>query len=427
VEFFAGRLRVEVGAAFALAEDFLPVRAFLILWMDFISATIDVKRPVASHELGHGPVSVIDERSFEVDLHPFVGVVNDGLHGVRCFPKARAKKVVTDRGRRGWLGKIEIPMNDVHPMDHQVGEDSAAEIPEPAPFDHAVGIERLVGRVAEKPLPINECGVDFDVAGASWLVSIPREMDFSNRAKLSRTKDLPSLLQVWHTSLLHADLNDDAALFLRLKDRVSLGKVVREGFLHVDVFAGSAGINRDRHMMMIGSRDQDSVDIGSLEKFSMIGRDKGAGAGHLCRGKTIGFEDIADGRDLDAGHLFQFVDQGSASAAVSDDAEANCLVGDISERCSISTGPPSAAGQCCLDERSPIHVAVLFPGSDSERNAKTVMFTRRSSLQVFLSQFHPFLSERRRWVEQAPMFEIEAGFIESLLGSGFRNESPQWI
>jgi len=52
------------------------------------------------------------------------------------------------------------PMRHVHPVQEQIGERAAAEIPKPAPVAVTLGVERLIGRGAQEHLPIEFRGVD---------------------------------------------------------------------------------------------------------------------------------------------------------------------------------------------------------------------------------------------------------------------------
>ena len=56
--------------------------------------------------------------------------------------------------------EVQKPVRDVDLVDHQVGENAAAEIPEPAPIAKAVFVERLIGARAQKLLPIDRLGID---------------------------------------------------------------------------------------------------------------------------------------------------------------------------------------------------------------------------------------------------------------------------
>ena len=66
---------------------------------------------------------------------------------------------------------VQKPVGDVDPVDHQVGEEAAAEIPEPAPVAEAVLVERLVGGVAEEVLPGDLAGIDADATRAEIVSS----------------------------------------------------------------------------------------------------------------------------------------------------------------------------------------------------------------------------------------------------------------
>ena len=73
-------------------------------------------------------------------------------------------------------------------VDHQVGEDAAAEIPEPAPVAKAILVERLLAGAAEEPLPVDRRGIDVVlVAGPARRVAVPGEVHLVDLAELAAT------------------------------------------------------------------------------------------------------------------------------------------------------------------------------------------------------------------------------------------------
>src|SRR5205085_11620255 len=100
--------------------------------MNLIATAIEVKRTFRSHELQHRAVAGIAEGPLEVNLH-VVWIEKERLHRVGRLPNAFARVVVADGCRLERMIEVEEPVGDVDEVNHQIGQDAAAEIPEPAP------------------------------------------------------------------------------------------------------------------------------------------------------------------------------------------------------------------------------------------------------------------------------------------------------
>ncbi len=105
--------------------------------------------------------------------------------------------MVADAGRGRRMVEVEIPVDHVDPVDHQVGEDAAAKIPEPAPVAEAVLVERLVrarcpGTASNRP-SWDRCSDS--AAAAAVGVAVPGEMHLVNLAELAGLDDLVRLLR----------------------------------------------------------------------------------------------------------------------------------------------------------------------------------------------------------------------------------------
>ena len=122
--------------------------------------------------------------------------------------------------------EVEEPVGDVDEVDHQVGEDAAAEIPEPAPVAEAVLVERLLagrcrGTPSSRPSSGSMLGgalrtrsvLRFQVRWTLWTLPMPARLD-----------ELARLLNVRHAALLRADLHDPLVLVLGVDDRLALGR-----------------------------------------------------------------------------------------------------------------------------------------------------------------------------------------------------------
>src|SRR5262245_46960278 len=98
-------------------------------------------------------------------------------------------------------------MDDVDIVDHEVGEDAAAEIPKPAPITEAVFVEGLVGSAAEEGFPLDAAGIDIQQHSAHAVrIAVPGQVDLEDLAEPARANDVAALFELRHASLLHADL-----------------------------------------------------------------------------------------------------------------------------------------------------------------------------------------------------------------------------
>ena len=178
---------------------------------------------------------------------------------------------------------VEEPVGDVDPVDHQVGEHAAAEVPEPAPVAEAILVERLVGSVAEEVFPGDLPGIDAQRPALKpcRAASVPAQVDLENLADPAALDQLARLLDVGHAPLLHADLHDLPVPILGLDDRRAFGEIVGQRFLDVDVLAGVAGIDRHRHVPVVGAADQDGVDVLAVEDLAIVLGGEGLGIGEL--------------------------------------------------------------------------------------------------------------------------------------------------
>ncbi len=110
-------------------------------------------------------------------------------------------------------------MGDIDVMHHQVGEDPAAKIPEPAPIAETVFVERLIGSGPQKSLPIDRLGIDAVIP--LWPpigIAIPGEMHFADFAERSAAENVVGFEKLRHAPLLHPDLNHQIGTFSLRRD-----------------------------------------------------------------------------------------------------------------------------------------------------------------------------------------------------------------
>src|SRR5207237_153662 len=102
--------------------------------------------------------------------------------------------------------EIQNPMSDVDPVDHEVGEDAVAEIPEPAPVAELVVVERLLWGVAEEALPVEAFDIDVLRSAADAVaVAVPGEVNLVDRAEPAGGDQFLGADDVRHATLLGAD------------------------------------------------------------------------------------------------------------------------------------------------------------------------------------------------------------------------------
>ena len=195
-------------------------------------------------------------------------------------------------------------MGDIEQMHHQVGQDAAAKIPEPAPIAKAILIERLLRRIAEKSLPIDRLADRCpSLRIMPRLIAVPGQMHLVNLAELAATDDLSRLLKLRHAALLHADLHDAAVLVLRVDDGRPFGQVVRERLFDIHVLAGGAGVDRHRHVPMVGRGDQHGVDVLAVQQLAIVLGGERRRSASFLPGRQVLVPHVADGGDPHARHL----------------------------------------------------------------------------------------------------------------------------
>ncbi len=102
------------------------------------------------------------------------------------------------------------------------------------------------------------------------LIAVPGQVHLVDLAELAATNDLAPLLKLRHAALLHPHLHDALVLVLRFDDGSPFGQIVREGLLDVNVLAGGTGIDRDRHVPMIGRCYQNGVNVLPIQQRAVV-------------------------------------------------------------------------------------------------------------------------------------------------------------
>ena len=128
------------------------------------------------------------------------------------------------------------------------------------------------------------------------------------------------------TALLHAALEDLLAAADGFGENCAFFERVRDGLFEVDVFAAGDGVGGDAHVPMIGSRDDDGVEL-LVEDFFVIDVRCGARTGGaLFDGFAARSVDVADSDDLIAADAVGGVEEIAHPAAGADDADAKRVV-----------------------------------------------------------------------------------------------------
>ncbi len=222
---------------------------------------------------------------------------------------------------------LHRPVHDVDPVGEKIGHRAATEIPELTPDEKFVFAEGLIGCVAEPLLPVERAGVD-DLARAMRLVVLPPVgADLGDAAEAAALDEIDGVAEMAPTALLHAALEDLLAGADGFGEDGAFFERVGDGLFEVDVFAGGDGVGGDANVPMIGSRDEDGVEL-LIEDFFVI--DVSAGirsCGAIFDGVAARGVNVADGDDLVSADAIGGIEEVIHAAAGADDADAERVVG----------------------------------------------------------------------------------------------------
>ena len=156
-------------------------------------------------------------------------------------------------------------------------------------------------------------------------------------AQFAALDELRAFLEVRSGPLLCADLHDTVRLSHDLKRLHHRLEGVRERLLEVDVLTGIDGVDEHRTVPVIRRRDQHGVDIVSLEQLPVVlgRRDRSTGLGrrhNLHALVEVVFADVADRDELGVRLPQEQAHDVPATAAGSDEREANPVVGALRTR-----------------------------------------------------------------------------------------------
>jgi len=325
-------------------QDPLLLRWFAPLWGQLIPPAVDVDRTLGPHERDHRAQGGVRERPLEMSLH-VVRVFQDALDRVGSLPEILAGEVVADRCGLLRMFDLQDPMGHVDPVDHQVGEQPAAEVPEPAPVSEAILIERLRGSRPKEVLPGHLTGIDPQRRAVKprGAAAVPAQVDLENVTDPSALDQLARFLDVGHAPLLHADLYDLPVPILRRDDRRAFGRIMRQGFFDVDVLPRVAAVDRHRHVPVVGAADQDGVDVLAVENLAIMLGGESLRIRELLRCIEVGVINVADRGDPDPGNVCQRFHQGAAPPARAQAADVHGVIGREAQR-RFECGPRTERG-----------------------------------------------------------------------------------
>ncbi len=150
-------------------------------------------------------------------------------------------------------------------------------------------------------------------------------LDPEDLAELARADDLDGLLKMGRGTLLGADGHDLVVLAGRGDHRLALGHIVPDRLFHVDVLAGHHRLDRRQGVPVVGSRNNDRVDILAIEHGTVVAC--GIGRVSFCfldpfRGLAgVPIIDVGNRDELHIGLRKERVEELSSPTACADDTQ----------------------------------------------------------------------------------------------------------
>ena len=102
------------------------------------------------------------------------------------------------------------------------------------------------------------------------------------------------------------------------------------GFFAIDVLSGLDGVDQHRRVMMVGSRDQDGVNVIARQDFHVVDIALGIGASDLEPLLQVGLVDIARREHFRAAEFDKRFSYAAAPSAGADESEGDALIGSFS-------------------------------------------------------------------------------------------------
>ena len=222
-------------------------------------------------------------------------------------------------------------MHHIDPVRHQIGQLSAAKIPEMPPLIEALGAERLVRRGPKPPLPIEFVHRDGRVIALGGVL-IPIGLHEGDLTKTAGVDDLLAEHPVVPASLLRSRLDnllrglDGFDHLLPFLDRVG------DWFFDVDVLARGNRVQCDRLVPVIGRADHDRIDLAIVQDAPVIRHFGRRRRGNLSCLQEARLVDVAHRHHFVTGQTFEQLHQASGAATRANHADANAIVRALDAR-----------------------------------------------------------------------------------------------
>src|SRR5205823_8912247 len=117
-------------------------------------------------------------------------------------------------------------------------------------------------------------------------------------ADAAAANEVGRLLAPGGRAALDTALNDALVAARRLDHAAALGDAKRQRLLDVDVLAGLAGVDGHQGVPVIGSADDDGVEVAAFEKLAVVAESLRIAANLLGGEVDIRLIDIADGDNI---------------------------------------------------------------------------------------------------------------------------------
>jgi hypothetical protein len=263
--------------------------------------------------------------------HNATGKAEDDLLHIGCLSAVFDGVAAAEAGNGLRRPCIKRPPRDVEVVRPEVRHLPAGVIPEPAKMiDAAKRIEGDGWRGPEPHIPIeigwepfldfswNEAGHRVAAAAGAYLVhladhSVPNELHGS---LVVRARAL--LAACLHYSLLLASFVDHDAAFLN-------GEGQR--LFDVNVFAGAAGHHGLKSVPVVGSCDENGIDVFAIEQLAKVFMGGGPSTSGLDGAFRVWVVHVADSDGVHVGLLEEALELVCSSSSAAYDAEVDAVVG----------------------------------------------------------------------------------------------------
>ena len=267
-------------------------------------------------------------------VEEFLFMLHGDVHGVGNFAAVLPEIDAAGHGDGPGDAQVHGFVPEGELMAHVFEDAATGIIPEIAPVDEAVGIERMVRRFAQESLPMDVLGRHVGVDGAGPLrlavrgVAVHAGLDEGDFAHEVGIEEAGGVGGVAAGIELVADLHHAAVGGILESGAHLLGVVHREshGLFEVDVLAGVDGGEEMLIMEMRWSGDDNSIDGRIFEQTAVVEVGLGGGrngAGFLQAARV----DVGDPDAFGVGAGEDFAEEFSAAGAGAEDAEADAVAG----------------------------------------------------------------------------------------------------